>query len=414
MKKIGRRSEGNGAKMARKRKQPDQKTEKFPLRLEWRSPAELAENPRNWRVHPENQQTALAGAMTEVGWAGACLYNEATGRLIDGHLRRKVAQMQGCELVPVLVGTWTEEQERKILATLDPLAGMAGADPVVLDELLQGVHTGCDDLRDMLTDLWDDVQADAIAGTETAEPQDAEPQVDRAEELRKKWKTAAGQLWLLGKHRLLCGDSTKPEDVARVMGGERAAIVGDPPYGISVDTSWLSALNVQRGKPACKSNDRLQGDDGTLDLSWVYAWPEWLVFGFPFIARNENYTGLLVWDKRGDGGEGGLGNPVEVAASNAFNGYRLKRHIWAGYVREAGEKREPHPTQKPVGIMQDAIELVKAEIVFDAWAGSGTTLIAAENLSRRCFGIEVSPAYCAVILERYADAFPGQEIRRAD
>jgi hypothetical protein len=176
MKKIGRRSEGNGAKMARKRKQPDQKAEKFPLRLEWRSPAELAENPRNWRTHPENQQAALAGAMTEVGWAGACLFNEATGRLIDGHLRRKVAQAQGCDLVPVLVGTWTEDQEAKILATLDPLAGMAGADPVILDDLLKGVHTGCDDLRDMLTDLWDDVQADAIAGTEPAEHQDAEPQ----------------------------------------------------------------------------------------------------------------------------------------------------------------------------------------------------------------------------------------------
>ena len=188
-----------------------------------------------------------------------------------------------------------------------------------------------------------------------------------------------------------------------MMGGERAAIVSDPPYGISVDTSWLSALNVNRGKPACKSDDRLQGDDGTLDLSWVYDWPEWLVFGFPYVARAESYTGLLVWDKRGDGGEDGLGNPVEVAASNAFKGYRLKRHVWAGYIREAGEKREPHPTQKPVGIMRDAIGLVKAAVILDPFLGSGTTAIAAEQLGRLCYGIEIVPQYVAVILQRLTD-----------
>lgn len=127
-----------------------------PLRLEWRSPAELAENPRNWRRHPEAQLKALAGAVSEVGWAGACLFNETTGRLIDGHARRKVAQEQGCELVPVLVGSWTEAQEAKILATLDPLAGMAEADPAMLDQLLREVNTGCEELQQMLADLWED------------------------------------------------------------------------------------------------------------------------------------------------------------------------------------------------------------------------------------------------------------------
>jgi DNA modification methylase len=146
----------------------------------------------------------------------------------------------------------------------------------------------------------------------------------------------------------------------------------------------------------------------------VYRWPEWLVFGFPFVARAEAFTGLLVWDKRGDGGEGGLGNPVEVAASNAFNGYRLSRHVWAGYVREAGEKREPHPTQKPVGIMVDAIGLVRGDAILDPFLGSGTTMVAAQNLGRKCYGLEISPAYCSVILQRMQDAFPGIEIRRDD
>ena len=99
-----------------------------PLRLEWRSPAELAENPRNWRRHPESQIAALQGIIAEVGWAGACLFNERTGRLIDGHARKKVALDQGADRVPVLVGDWSEEDEAKILATLDPLAAMAEGD----------------------------------------------------------------------------------------------------------------------------------------------------------------------------------------------------------------------------------------------------------------------------------------------
>jgi hypothetical protein len=79
------------------------------LRLEWLSPAELAENPANWRRHPEGQRAALEGILDEVGWAGACLYNERTRRLVDGHLRRKVGKARGDDKIPVLIGNWTEE-----------------------------------------------------------------------------------------------------------------------------------------------------------------------------------------------------------------------------------------------------------------------------------------------------------------
>jgi hypothetical protein len=124
-----------------------------PLRLEWRSPAELAENPLNWRTHPPAQVQALTDVLGEVGWAGACLYNERTGRLIDGHARRKVAMDQGSERVPVLVGSWSEEQEAKILATLDPLAAMAEADAAKLDALLRDVSTGSEALSQMIAEL---------------------------------------------------------------------------------------------------------------------------------------------------------------------------------------------------------------------------------------------------------------------
>ncbi len=127
-----------------------------PLRLEWRSPAELAENPANWRRHPEAQINALSDVLSEVGWAGACLYNERTQRLIDGHARKKVALDQGAERIPVLVGSWDEETERKILATLDPLASMAEADVVKLDALLRGVQTSSQAVAAMLAKMATD------------------------------------------------------------------------------------------------------------------------------------------------------------------------------------------------------------------------------------------------------------------
>jgi len=143
-----------------------------PLRLEWRSPAELAENPANWRRHPEAQLAALTDTLAEVGWAGACLYNLRTKRLIDGHARKQVALDQGAAKIPVLVGDWSEEQEKKILATLDPLAAMATADQEQLDALLRDVHTGSQALSAMLTEL---AQAnDLVPGLGNGQaPQDA-------------------------------------------------------------------------------------------------------------------------------------------------------------------------------------------------------------------------------------------------
>lgn len=119
------------------------------LRLEWRDAAELGDNPRNWRRHPVSQKAALKDLLKEVGWAGALLYNERTGRLIDGHLRKEVARGK----VPVLVGSWDEADERKILATLDPVGAMAQPDGDILIKLLAQVETGSQAVKDLLEAL---------------------------------------------------------------------------------------------------------------------------------------------------------------------------------------------------------------------------------------------------------------------
>lgn len=119
------------------------------LRLEWRSPEELADNPANWRRHPTSQMRAVSDLVGEVGWAGAVLFNEKTGRLLDGHLRKGIAQKRG-EKVPVLVGSWSPAQEAKILATLDPVGAMADADGDALRALAGSIKTDSEVLQQLL------------------------------------------------------------------------------------------------------------------------------------------------------------------------------------------------------------------------------------------------------------------------
>jgi hypothetical protein len=155
----------------------------------------------NWRLHPEAQTTALDGAIDEVSWAGAALYNERTGRLIDGHARKGVrSDLLVDGKMPVLVGSWTEEQEKLILATLDPLAGLAEVDSKMLESLHQDIEIDNTAVQEMLKG-----QATEHGFGIDEEPEEApEAQVDRAEELREKWGVEAGQLWVIPSNWYKC------------------------------------------------------------------------------------------------------------------------------------------------------------------------------------------------------------------
>lgn len=121
------------------------------LRLEYLDPADLEANPANWRLHPPAQLAAITEVIAEVGWAGALLFNERTKRLIDGHARKSLFAGKGP--VPVLIGDWTAEQEKKILLSLDPITSMAEANRSALDALLRDVETGGQALAAMLTQV---------------------------------------------------------------------------------------------------------------------------------------------------------------------------------------------------------------------------------------------------------------------
>jgi hypothetical protein len=189
---------------------------------------ELLDNPKNWRRHPKGQAAALRGLLTEIGYADALLARELpSGRLmlIDGHSRKETTPEA---VVPVLVLDLDESEADKLLLTLDPLAAMAESDADRIKELLETVQTDDKAVEELLRRAAGDQVWSAL------HPEVEPPaHIDKADELQRKWGTKPGQLWRIGEQRLLCGDSTKAEDVVRLMGDERAILFAtDPPYAV--------------------------------------------------------------------------------------------------------------------------------------------------------------------------------------
>jgi DNA modification methylase len=262
--------------------------------------------------------------------------------------------------------------------------------------------------------MFADSEWQEITGEEKP-TKDAEPQTDRAAELLEKWGVQPGDLWQIGEHRLICGDCTDAATVARVMGGENIdAVLADPPYGVSVvekstrmkDLGWKQYVN-----------------DGDIDTA-VSAFNFYHSYDVPLLFWGANHyanklpnsAGWVVWDKQ-DGKDSTTYSMCELAWTNAIKNVQYFKHVWDGFRKdtEKGESRY-HPSQKPVALYVWFIEkFLQSSVVFiDPFSGSGTTLIACENLRRRCRAIEISPEYVAVALERMATAFPALEIKRLE
>ncbi|MFW9991909.1 MAG: DNA-methyltransferase [Candidatus Odinarchaeota archaeon] len=175
-------------------------------------------------------------------------------------------------------------------------------------------------------------------------------------------------------------------------------VLTDPPYGIALDLAWLSELHLAHSKPANKIDVPIVGDTG-MSLGFLFEYPRWVVFGFPYVF-NTKATGWLVWDKQpGIDTDRTLTSPVEMASTTLWKGFRIVRCMWAGYMRDNGEYRFTHPTQKPQKVINYLIN--KSEgLILDPFLGSGTTAVCAKKLNRHYIGIEIEERYCEIAAKR--------------
>ena len=363
---------------------------------------DLIPNPKNWKDHPDYQREALDAVLESVGFAGGVLVREVDGglMLLDGHLRSGAHP----ELeVWALVTDITEEEEDTILLTFDPLAQMAQTNQAKLAALRES----WDARQGELAKYFEELAALKVDGKKDDPPADTGAQTDKAAELLEKWGCERGQVWTIGKHRLMCGDSTSAEDVARLMGGAKAdLVVTDPPYGVD-GTKFFDGADGFRGvnKPIPRRQytdewDAERPDRATFDLMLKWG-QEVIIFGGNFFADLlPASTHWIVWDKLNTMPTFG---DCELAWTNIDR--KSVKKITYQYNGLIGKEKERfHPTQKPVGLFVEILGQYSetGQTVLDLFAGSGTTLVACEQTGRRGYGMEIEPKYCAVTLERLA------------
>ena len=354
--------------------------------------SQLLEHPRNWRRHPEAQSAAMRGVLAEIGFADAVIARETPDglMLIDGHLRRDV---MGDQEVPVLVVDVTAEEADKMLLTLDPLAAMAEQDDELLGQLLASAQ-------------FDDVAIQAMLAalsppSPPGEPKedDPGPQMDKAEELREKWGTERGQLWEVGRHRLMCGDVLNGEHHAELLQGQTVDLVlTDPPYGVGVDYGDFEDT---------KENVRALID---AFMPMIDMWPVILLTsGHRCMWDYPRPTWVLAWVHPAGMGRNPWGftqfNPVLAFGKDPYLSQGKGSRPDSLVLATDRDGEQLHPTTKPLKVWTWLLErgsTTAGDHILDPFLGSGTTMVAAEQLGRICYGMEIEPKYVAVTLERMA------------
>jgi hypothetical protein len=365
-------------------------------------------HPLNWRKHPEKQRAAMRGSLNEYGWIAAVIENVRTGHVIDGHERIYEALALGDETpVPCLQVDIPEDKEATALLVFDTITGMAETDKANMDALMRDAATGEAALQELLSEL---AEKNGLYFGEQPEPkEDPGAQIDKAEELREKWQTSTGQLWEIGRHRLLCGDSTKAEDVARITDGVAIeTVVFDPPYdGEEQLLNWRYEC-----KDALVFTDHRHLLDCVNDWGryrCLFVWDgqtSWYVQGWP-LARCK----VALWFGESVYREDGAfyGEPGKAhKATNTRGSYDYKpdprgKHLATVFDSPLTKEFDGHPHAKPVDWVRMLIGNCTTGGVLDPFVGSGTTLVACEQLGRPCRGIEQNPATVAVVLERLSD-----------
>jgi len=332
--------------------------------------------------------------------------NKRTGLVVDGHLRVELALARKEGLVPVVYVDLDEAEERLVLASLDPLAAMATTDASMLAGLIADVKVDDAALAAMLAGLGLTQAKDGLTDPD-AVPEEVEPISKR------------GDLWLLGDHRLMCGDSTNASDVECVISGEQPpCLVFDPPWDAALvppSGVWSTTLAFSDGRRAGELVKLLGAP------VWVFVWD--CVASWYTPNRPLQRVKLCFWYGSIDGYEfdgshyGDAGEPH--ITSNTRGRYLYSpdsrgKHLsdlFALSLPRFHHNEATHRHGKPVDWVRCLIANTSSGDVYDPFLGSGTTMIACEQIGRRCFGMEIEPRYVDLAVKRW-EQFTGKQATR--
>jgi DNA modification methylase len=392
-----------------------------PLQVEYRSVESLIPYARNARTHTDAQVAQIAASIKEFGWTNPVLVDGDNG-VIAGHGRLLAARKLGMADVPVIeLSGMSEAQKRAYILADNRLALNAG-----WDETMLGLEVG--ELSALGVDMtlagFSDQELLALAASQntglTDPDETPEPPVDPV--------TKPGDLWILGPHRLICGDCTDASTVAELLGDVVPHLmVTDPPYGVSYQPKWRNeVIRADGSKVAARATGEVLNDDrADWREAWAlfpgdvaYVWHGALHAGT--VAASLEASGFairaqIIWDKTrlviGRGDYHWQHEPawyaVRKGKTGHWSGDRKQTTVW-GISHSKSETG--HGTQKPVECMRRPIENNSSpgQAVYEPFSGSGTTIIAAEMTGRACYATELAPAYVDVAVQRW-EAFTGQQ-----
>ena len=396
------------------------------LNIEYVKRDQLIPYINNSRTHDARQVKQIASSIKEFGFTNPLLIDE-DGGIIAGHGRLLAADLLGIDQVPTITLVGLTEAQRKAYVIADnQLALNAGWD---LDTLKVEL--------DRLTELDFDVDLlgfdDDFLSSFLDEPSEGLTDEDAVPDAPENPVTVEGDVWVLGNHRLMCGDSTSIDAVDRLMDGQKADMVfTDPPYGMSYGGGRAGKIGSTDGtvkKHGVILGDTFKGNDligmirdavgsaVTVSKSGsskyiCFPWRTYSEFEEALAQIDLTPTACIVWDKKSIG----LGNAnyrpqhefIFYAKGENWHGDKAQSDVW--YMSRGATGQYVHPTQKPVELIEKAINNSSKgqDVVIDVFGGSGSTLIACEKTNRYCRMMELDPKYCDVIVKRWEE-FTGKE-----
>lgn len=390
--------------------------------------AKLVPNPKNPNQHPDNQIQLLGRIIRQTGWRAPITVSKRSGFIVKGHGRLAAALLEGMKEAPVDFQNYTNDAEEYAdLVADNRIAELAETDQKLLADIFADIDTG--EIPMELTGYTEDEVENLVTALAEALHNDLnEP--DEVPELPEPEETVTqkGDLWILGRHRVVCGDATSEKDRELLLNGAHPEILlTDPPYcsgGFQESGKVTGSIGSKQsdGKggfttPTISSDNLstrgyqvlMKAVLGAADVKVAYIFTDWRMWVYLFDLVEGSGLGvrnMIVWNKKSPG----MGNGWRAQHELVMFAHRTKpkwdNHKGYGNVLEATRSgNELHPTQKPVEILEKLLDNTDwAEGVLDTFGGSGTTLIAAESAGQPSYIMEMEPGFVDVIVRRYIKA----------